>query len=52
MIMPRKSSVGISKVFKNLENVKKFKRRAAALRVVRAGTRLTVYRALPYGNKS
>ena len=59
MIMQGKSSIGfsglekfdflvkISKISKNLKNLKNSSREAPALRVMRAGTRLTVHRSLP-----
>ena len=43
-------SVEISKISKNLEKIKSFEGGAPALRVIRAGTRLTVHRSLPYQN--
>ena len=62
--MQRKSSIGaklfpkveilveISKISKNLEILKEIKGCAPALRVIRAGTRLTVHRSLSYQNSS
>ena len=62
--MPWKSSIGsklfpkvqnlveISKISKNLKISKILSGEAPALRVIRAGTRLTVHRSLPYQNHS
>ena len=62
--MLRKSSIGselfrkcsifveIPKIPKTHENSKIMEGGAPALRVIRAGTRLTVHRSLPYQNRS